>query len=203
MMTLATAWGYKKNIIIKKSFADGIELFKGEKLEETDLEKIVVSYSNHRAYDYLNEQVPFEQLHILAQAPGMHWANHHFKAEHRAEENVLAGFNMIVIDVDGGISLQTAHELMKDYKFLTYTTKRHTPEENRFRMILPIKYHLELDQDEYKEFMNGIMTWLPFTTDESRKPESQEMAELRWKFLPLQSRWRDARRAGLHPEDQP
>ena len=66
----------------------------------------------------------------------MHWANHFFKNGHRAEENVFAGFNMVVIDVDGDISLDAAHELMK-YKFMTYTTKRHTEEENRFRLILP------------------------------------------------------------------
>jgi hypothetical protein len=174
MMTLATAWGYKKNIIIKKSFADGIELFKGETLKETGLEKIVVSYSNHWAYNYLDEQVPFEQLHVLTQANGMHWANHHFKSGHRAEENVLAGFNMVVIDLDSGTTLQTAHELLKDYKFLTYTTKRHTEGENRYRLMLPIKYHLQLDQDEYKEFMNSIMAWLPFTTDESANQRAKK-----------------------------
>jgi len=167
IMTLATAWGYKRHIVIKKTFADGIELFKGETLKETDLEKIVISYSAHWAYDYLDEQVPFEQLHVLTQAEGMHWANHHFKSGHRCEESVVAGFNMIAIDVDGGVPIQTAHELMKDYKFLTYTTKRHTEDAHRFRMLLPINYRLELDSDEYKEFMASIFAWLPFTSDES------------------------------------
>jgi len=167
MMTLATAWGYKRHIIIKKSFVDGIELFKGETLKETDLSKIVISYSTHWAYNYLAEEAPFDQLHLLTQAEGMHWANHHFVQGHRSEENVIAGFNMIAFDVDGGVSLSAAHELMKDYKFLTYTTKRHTDGANRFRMLLPINYRLQLDNDEYKEFMQGIFAWLPFQTDES------------------------------------
>jgi hypothetical protein len=167
LMTLATAWGYKKHIIIKKSFIDGIEFFRGEKLQETDLERTKVAYSEHWAYNYLCEEVPFEQLHMLTQAPGMHWANHHFKNGHRSEENVIPGFNLMVLDVDGGISLDAAHELLKDYKFLTYTTKRHTEEENRFRLILPMNYYLELDSDEYKDFMNSVMDWLPFRTDES------------------------------------
>lgn len=175
MMTLATAWGYKKHIIIKKSFVDGIELFKGEKLKETDLNEMVVSYSDHWAYNYMGEAVPFHELHKLTQAPGMHWANHHFRGNHRAEENVIPGFNMVGIDVDGGISLDTVHELMKDYKFLTHTTKRHDPDgEHRFRLILPINYQLELDSDEYKEFMNGLMTWLPFPTDESANQRSKK-----------------------------
>jgi len=176
MITMATAWGYKKHIIIKKSFIDGIEFFKGETLQETDLDNIVVSYSNHWAYNYLEETVPFHQMHILSQAPGMHWSNHHFKQGHRAEENVIAGFNLIAIDVDGGISLDAAHELMKDYKFLTYTTKRHQTEGygDRFRLLMPTNYHLRMDQSEYKEFMNGILNWLPFRTDESANQRAKK-----------------------------
>ena len=169
MMTLATAWGYKKHIIIKKSFVDGIEFFKGETLQETDINEMIISYSNHWAYNYLEERVPFDQLHVLTQQDGMHWSNHHFHNQHRAEENVIAGFNAIVLDVDEGISLDTVQELMKDYKFLLYTTKRHQTEGygDRFRMILPINYTLELDNEEYREFMKSIFAWLPFKTDES------------------------------------
>lgn len=174
MMNLAIAWGYKQHMIIKKSFVDGIEFFKGETLEKTDLSKCRISYSEHWAYNYEADEVPFDQLHLLTQAQGYHWANHHFKNEHRAEENVNTGFNLVVIDVDGGIPLATVHELMKDYKYLTYTTKRHTEEENRFRLIIPINYYLELDQDEYKEFMNGIMEWLPFKTDESANQRAKK-----------------------------
>lgn len=174
MITLATAWGYKKHIIIKKAFIDGIEFFKGETLEETKLDEMIISYGDHWAYNYLSEKVPFERLHELTQTQGMHWCNHFLKQGHRAEENVLAGFNMIVIDVDEGISLDTAHALMKDYKFLTYTTKRHTEEVNRFRLIIPINYVLKLDSEEYKEFMNNVMGWLPFKTDESANQRAKK-----------------------------
>lgn len=179
MMSLATAWGYKKHIIIKKTFVDGIEFFKGETLKETDLKEITVSYSDNFAYEYGNEKVPFDQLHVLTQAENdrngpMHWINHHVRNGHRAEENVVPGFNLVVIDVDGGVNLAIVHELLKDYKFMTYTTKRHTEEENRFRLILPINYCLELDTDEYKEFMNAIMLWLPFETDESANQRAKK-----------------------------
>lgn len=166
-MTLAIAWGYRNNIIIKKTFVDGIEFFKGETLKKTNINEMNISYSAHWAFNYLNEQVPFDQLHMLTQAPGMHWANHHFRDGHRKEENAIAGFNLVVIDVDEGVSLATVHDLMKDYKFLTYTTKRHTPQQNRFRLILPINYTLKLDNEEYKEFMQSVFAWLPFKTDES------------------------------------
>lgn len=180
LMGLAMGWGYKRHIIIKKSFIDGIEFFMGEKLQETDMDEMILAYSDHWAYHYQAEKAPFDQLHVLTQATQengepMHWANHHFVNEHRAEENVMAGFNMIVIDVDGGISLETVHELLKEYKFMTYTTKRHDPEgEHRFRLILPINYILTLDSDEYKEFMNSFMAWLPFATDISANQRSKK-----------------------------
>lgn len=57
---------------------------------------------------------------------------------------------------------------------MTYTTKRHTDEENRFRMILPISYQLEMDSEEYKEFMENVLNWLPFSIDESANQRSRK-----------------------------
>lgn len=174
MMQLAIAHGYKNNIIIKKYYEDGIELFTGDTLEETNLDAILVSYSNHFAYHYNGESAPFDKLHLMTQADGIHWCNHHFNNQHRAEENVIPGFNMIVLDVDGGTPLYAARELLKDYTHLIYTTKRHTEEENRFRVILPINYQLEMDQTDYREFMDNIMSWLPFPTDESANQRAKK-----------------------------
>ena len=183
-MGLAMAWGYKNNIIIRKTFLEGIEFFSGETLKETDLDKMIISYSNHVAYRYLSEDtVKFSELHKLTQAPGMHWLNHTLVRGrngegHRDGANVLPGFNMIVIDVDGGTPLAVAQELMKEFTFLTYTTKRHQQMEgldenqmpvygpDRFRIILPMKYTLKLDEDDFREFMENVYSWLPFEVDE-------------------------------------
>lgn len=165
MLTLATAWGYKNNVIIKKAFSDGIEFLRGETLKETDLSKIVLSYSTDITTDYRNEHAPFDQLHKLTQAPGLHWVAHHLNGGYRNEENCIPGFNLVVIDVDGGVNISTVKLLLKNYKFLIYTTKRHTETENRFRIILPINYELSLDAKDYKEFMSNIYEWLPFEVD--------------------------------------
>lgn len=165
MLSLAIAYGYKNNIIIKKTFSDGIEFLRGETLKETDLNKIVVSYSTDITTDYRNEYAPFDQLHRLTQAPGLHWVAHHLNGGYRNEENCMPGFNVVVIDVDGGVSMSTVKLLLKKYKFLMYTTKRHTEAENRFRIILPINYELAMDAKDYKEFMSNIYEWLPFEVD--------------------------------------
>lgn len=184
MMTLATAWGYRQHIMIKKNFVDGIEFFVGETLEETDLSKMKVSYSDHFAFNYYNESVKFDDLPQLFTYKGMNWCNHYMKNGHRSEENTQKGFNLVVLDVDGGTPLFTAHDLMSEHKFITYTTKRHDNENgHRFRIILPLNYNLLLDTDEYEAFMQNIVNWLPFKIDESanqrcRKWLSQEGAQV-------------------------
>lgn len=171
MMNLAIAWGYKNHIIIKKKYADGVEFFSGKTLKETDLNELTLSWSDDYAYNYTNETAAFDQLHRMTQAPGLHFLNHHLiagdKSEgHRHDKNIIVGFNMVVIDVDGGTTVDTAAALMEGYKFLLYTTKSHDSDgEHRFRMIFPINYHLELDQEDYKTFMNSFMDWLPFESD--------------------------------------
>lgn len=174
MMTLATAWGYKKHIVIKKTFVDGIEFFAGETLKENNINETIIAYGDHFAYGYGCERVPFDQLHVVTQEQGYHWCNHHFKNGHRAEENVLPGFNLLVVDVDGTASLAAVHELFKEYKFMTYTTKRHTEESNRFRLIIPMNYELKLDAEDYKEFMAAVTAWLPFKIDEAANQRARK-----------------------------
>lgn len=174
MISMAQAWGYKQNILIKKSYLDDIEFFKGESLKETNLDKLIVAYSNNFAYDYVNDYAPFIHLDQMTQTQGIHWINHHVKNGHRAEEDIMEGFNTIVLDVDGAIPLSLAQDLLKEYKFFIYTTKRHTPDINRFRMIFPTNYELKMDTEDYKEFINNIRNWLPFEVDESVNQRSKK-----------------------------
>jgi len=174
MLMHATAWGYKNNVIIKKAFNDGIEFLRGESLKETDLSKMVISYSSDIVANFRNETAPFDQLHRLTQVQGMHWVSHHLKDGYRNEDNAIPGFNLVVIDVDGGVNMSTAKLLLKDYKFLLYTTKRHTDMEHRFRIILPINYELKLDAKDFKEFMANIYQWLPFQVDDGTNQRARK-----------------------------
>lgn len=175
IMSLATAWGYKNCIVIKKSLVDGIEFFKGETLQQTNLDKMILSWSNDLAYNYQPEEGPWDQLKVLFQGTGLNWCNHRFKDGHRCNTEVLPGFNMIVVDVDGTTTINTVKELFKSYRYILYTTKRHQTEgKDRFRLVFPINYVLKLSVDEYKEFMNNIFKWLPFETDECANQASKK-----------------------------
>ena len=174
MMQLAIAWGYRNNVIIKKSFDNGIEFYDGETLKETNLNEIMLSYANHEAYGYVTSKVPFDKLNKLFLLNGYHWCNHSFLDNHRKEDNVIPEFNCVVIDVDGGIQLNTAKELLSEFTACYYTTKRSTPDSNRFRIIIPMKYHLKMQAKEFKEFMHNIFDWLPFDSDKETAQRSKK-----------------------------
>lgn len=169
LIEYAVAWGYKNNIIIKKLYDGNILFLRGETLRETNTDELIISTSVKLAEGYKNSRVKFEDLEILGKQDGGHWANHHFDNGLRREDHTMVGFNMLVFDVDGTLPLATAIELLKDYKCFFYTTKRHQDEDklDRYRIILPTNYELELDREEYKMFMDNVMESLPFEMDES------------------------------------
>lgn len=174
LLTLATSWGYMNNIIIKNSYVDSIQFLRGESLEETDLSAMTISWSDRITEDYMLDKAPFNRLHELVTLDNHHWVNHALKDGYRDEEHVIPGFDLITIDVDGGTSIQAAMALLQGYKYLMYTTKRHTDAENRFRILMPINYKLKLDLKEYREFMNNVFEWLPFSVDDKTGQRSRK-----------------------------
>ena len=165
MMTHSIAWGYKNHIVIRQYLQDGVEFFKGSTLEEVNLNKLKLAHSQDIADGYKNDLAPFNKLHILTQMNNHHWINHHTTNGHRDEEHMVSGFNLVVLDVDGGAKLREVHRLLQDYKFMTHTTKRHTPDAHRFRLIMPLNYEMSMNKTEYTAFMKNIFEWLPFEVD--------------------------------------
>jgi hypothetical protein len=165
MLSHAVSWGYKNHIIIKDYMQDGIQFVKGSTLTKTDLNKLILSHSSQLSDGYLNDLAPFDKLHTLTQMKNYNWMNHRSQNGHRAEDCLINGFNMVVLDIDGGIKIETVSALLKDYKFMTYTTKRHTPENHRFRLIMPLNYEMSMNAEEYRVFMRNIFEWLPFEVD--------------------------------------
>lgn len=92
----------------------------------------------------------------------------------RNEDNCLPGFQIIVVDIDDGVSVDTATLLMDEYYFHLYTTKRHTEKQQRFRMIFPMSHELKLDPKDYREFMNNVYDWLPFEVDRQTNQRSRK-----------------------------
>jgi hypothetical protein len=171
LMTLAMSFGYRNNIIIKKRVLDDIEFFQGETLMETDLNSLTVAMSRNIAYDFAIPDIrpPFDLLHKLTTADGYHYTAHGFVNGHRKSENVIPGFDLLILDCDGDAPISMVTNLLEDYTFLISTTKRHTQEINRFRLILPISHRIKLTTNDYSRFMENVFEWLPFPVDEGAK----------------------------------
>lgn len=186
IMDLAMAWGVGNHVVIKKNVISGVDFFSGSTLQETDLNKLLFSFSDNFATGYTPEKRPIDSLSKLLKAPNHHWCNHHFDKNHRSDDNTIEGFNMLVVDVDGhkrnkdgvvvakGPTLAAVHDLMKEFTFITATTKRHTEEEHRFRLILPSNYNLALNKEDYRDFMKSFLLWLPFESDTAAEQRSKK-----------------------------
>lgn len=168
-LTQAMEYGYKNNMAIRKTFLDGIELYSGDAMQQTDLNEMIVSYSQDITKGFITEKVPFDKLDVLVTAPGYHYTVHRFKDGHRHADHMVPGFNLLVLDVDNSVSLDAAKLLLSDYQAIFATTKRHTPSEHRFRVILPLSHIVKLDPENFKRFMENVYDWLPFAVDRSAK----------------------------------
>ena len=77
LLNLAIAWGYKNNVIIRKSFSDEIEFLTGEALEETNLDKMTIAYSDKMTEGYHSIEMKWHKMHELTQTPNYHFTCHH------------------------------------------------------------------------------------------------------------------------------
>jgi len=185
MMKLAIAHGYQHNMAITTRKADDISFHSGKTMAPTSMDNIILSMSREITENYTNKQGKWLNIQKLCTASGMHWCAHRLeenpelpnKGGYRADTFVIPGFNLAVIDCDGQVSLSSAKQLLSEYTWFMHTTKSHTPENNRFRIILPLSLVVELDKNDYKQFMRNLYNWLPFdcdtaTADRARKWET-------------------------------
>jgi len=169
MLKLAIAYGYKNNIIIRKTYVDDIEFLSGEALQETDLDNVHVSYSTDITTGYVEGVGAFSALNNLVCTTGHHYTAHNFLDGYRSSEKAIPGFDLLILDIDSGTSVNTAMELLSDFTAMYATTKRHTEDKHRFRVILPMSHYIKLSPKDYSKFMENVFNWLPFETDTATK----------------------------------
>jgi hypothetical protein len=173
MMTLAMAHGMQNNLAIRYRETDGIKFYSGKAMAPTDLDSVIISFSTDMTKNYENRLVKWNKIRNLCLAPNLHWVNHRLLENpefpgtggYRADEFIQEGFNLVVIDCDGHVPINNARNLLEKYTYAMYTTKSHTKDVHRFRIILPISHIVELDKLEYKNFMRNVYAWLPFDCD--------------------------------------
>jgi hypothetical protein len=182
LMTQAIAHGYKNGMYIKTEIIDGIQFFSGKKVEETNLDELRCSVSNDIVRGYAPHKAPFTKFNKMVTSPGYHWCNHHLQKGYRDEDHVIPGCNLVVLDVENSVDLDTAKALLKDYTWLIHTTKRHTDKEHRYRIIMPLSHIVELDAKDFRGFMQNIFDWLPFSVDTAAKDRCRKWLTYQGKY---------------------
>lgn len=176
LINLAMAWAHKNGVVIKKHFVDSIEMFSGSMLEKTDLDACILSHGVGLAEGYVNELAPWREMDKLLLLDNYNWVNHHLVDGWRNENNIAQGFNLVVLDVDGGTPIQTTETLLKDFEYIICTTKSHTESDPHYRIILPLSHKLVMDKEEYSQFMENIYEWFPIPLDTGTKDRSRKWA---------------------------
>jgi len=176
LLALAKDWGYKNQILItEKVNTNNITFYSGEKMLDTNLEKIRCSFSKHQAYNYKPIEGKWSDYESLLKSD-FNYCVHHFGEKtmldengeenlikgYRTEECVIEGFNLIVIDVDDGLPIEITQSILEEYEYMIGTTKSHTEENHRYRILLPMKNLIKLNPEEFKKFMENVFNFLPF-----------------------------------------
>jgi len=92
---------------------------------------------------YKNKEIEFEQLHRMVSSDYRQYSAFLFQdATKRSENWNNEKQNILILDVDDGLSIKEAKEKFKSYKYFICTTKSHQIEKkgiicDRFRIILP------------------------------------------------------------------
>ncbi len=85
----------------------------------------------------------------------------------RRKENVIGYGNVLIYDVDGGYRAEEAIEALKGLQALIVTTRSHTPQEHRFRILLPGDACLSnrVDDRTYREIMETALAYIGLDTE--------------------------------------
>ncbi|MCF6330989.1 MAG: hypothetical protein L3I99_05520 [Sulfurimonas sp.] len=155
------------NSIVKKEYSSIVK-YKLEKLTETNLDKIIISVNENPnanvATNWEKKQGKFDGLHKIL-CSNKRYSAGTFLNGHITDKNYLSEQNLIIIDVDDGITIEDTKSLFSEIKYLITTTKRHGKEKNgkindRFRLVLPTISKFHLKPEVYAETYLNILAAL-------------------------------------------
>ena len=164
MLTLAKSWAAGNDVIIKENIVSDVSYFTGEMIENTSMDSLIVSASAKLADGYADHYARWEKFPQVLDS-NLNICTHHFEENYRDANHAKLPMNLMVLDVDEGVSIKLARKLLEDYTYIMYTTKRHTETHNRFRIIMPMSKIIKLNEQEHKLFYQNIYDWLPFEVD--------------------------------------
>lgn len=165
---------YRRNKILKSNEGKVLR-FKIEELPINKLNKIIISVHNENrgefAINFKPYEIDWESLKkIIVSDKVESFCSSHFESTakapdgHRTQDKLIEGSNIIVFDIDAGMSINEARELLSEYKYVIYTSKSHNIEKyeyrDRFRIILPTKSNFYVTPEQHKTLYINIEEFL-------------------------------------------
>ena len=89
---------------------------------------------------------------------------------HRRAESFISGQNLIAFDIDYGMTVDEALEILKPYTYILYTTKKHrklvdgVQYEDRFRVLMPTLTDYYVDVEQHKAMYENLSKILGFVS---------------------------------------
>ena len=150
---------------------------KVRQLISTNSDSCIMSYSmpvnrnfNH-GDGYIKREMKFDEIPSWITGENICYAPVEFKGGKRNNESTQPLSNMIVLDVDDGMTMDYAKELFSDHYAIIAPTRNHGKEKNgaindRFRVVLLADKYLSTTPDIYKEFMQNIARYYGVKIDD-------------------------------------
>lgn len=180
------------NSLIEKE-ADGIIKYKIEKLSESSLDRITLSYcANMNKYDpsgFVKAEGKFEDLYKIVNSECKYSAGlfkgqyvevdegmgpqQVWKDGYITDANYLKEQSLFIIDVDDGLTIDDAKNLFSNLTYLITTTKSHQKFKNgvqcdRFRFILPTVSTFHLEPEVYRDMYMNVINSLGISEADSK-----------------------------------
>jgi hypothetical protein len=156
------------NSIVTKEYS-GIIKYKLERLTATKLDRIILSINENSSKTnpdgFKKVEGNWEDIHKVLISPKRYSAGT-FLNDYIKDDNYLSEQNIIIIDVDDGMTIEEAKGLFKYVVHVIATTKSHQIQKgkkeavDRFRLVLPTisKFHLKpaVYSEMYKNLMEAL-----------------------------------------------
>jgi hypothetical protein len=178
LIALSRAYGYENDYLFKIKEVEKVEFYSFMEVPKTDIDKITISISKNITEGFKKKVVPFEVIHEVICSSEYNYSAGTFKDGYRNKENYERNQNLIIIDIDDGVKLETAKLMFNNYKCFISTTKSHQKDKNgltcdRFRIIFITDRTIKLDSETYSRFMTNVYESLGIPCDISCKDSSR------------------------------
>lgn len=170
-LSLAEELADERSMVIEIT-KDKIPLYSIKKLEGIDLDAVTISIGTSMGDGWRSITGKFSALGDVL-ASNIFYSAGTFKDGKRNNENYEQKQDLMIFDIDEGMTLETAKAFFSDFKCIIATTKSHMKEKHpgkmdvcdRFRIVLVPDSKIELDPDTYSQFMLNAMDMMGIPAD--------------------------------------